>query len=125
MFHYSSYWGTWSRVLLQPASMVEGRVYGSYLEVNLTPVNGRYDNSSQRLWDEWVKPIIIREHGTTPQAGEMRDRLPPMVVTAMILNVGADLTRRLVTADLLSEIDMVLMKKHMRGGGIPLAECHK
>ncbi len=125
MFHYSSYWGTWSRVLLQPASMVEGRVYGSYLEVNLTPVNGRYDNSSQRLWDEWVKPIIIREHGTTPQAGEMRDRLPPMVVTAMILNVGADLTRRLVTADLLSEIDMVLMKKHMRGGGIPLAECRK
>ncbi len=104
---------------------MEGRVYGSYLEVNLTPVNGRYDNSSQRLWDEWVKPIIIREHGTTPQAGEMRDRLPPMVVTAMILNVGADLTRRLVTADLLSEIDMVLMKKHMRGGGIPLAECRK
>lgn len=125
MFHHSSYWGTWSRVLLHPGSMVEGRVYGSYLEVNLTPVNGRYDDSTRKLWEESVAPIILRRHGTAVGVGEMKDRIPPMVVTAMIMNVGADLTRRLITADLLSEIDMDALSRKMRGGGIPLSECLK
>jgi hypothetical protein len=117
MFHYSGYWGTWSRILQS-----EG---GWYLEVNLTPVNSRYDNSSQKLWDESVAPIMLRRHCTTPAYGEIQSKLPLMVVTAMIMNVGAELTRRLVTADLLSEIDMPTLLAKMRGGGIPLSECHK
>lgn len=125
MFHHSRYWGTWSRVLLQPGSMVDGRMYGDYLEVNLTPVNGRCDNSTQKLWDEQVKPIILRRHCTAPESGEMQAKLPPMVVTAMIMNVGADLTRRLIADDLLSEIDLEALARKMRGGGIPMSECHK
>jgi hypothetical protein len=117
MFHYSKYWGTWSRVLQSED--------GWYLEVNLTPINGRYDNSSQELWNEWVAPIILRRHCTAPQWGELKDKLPPMVVTAMIMNVGAELTRRLITADLLSELDLSVVRAKMRGGGIPLAECRR
>lgn len=116
IFHHSHYWGTWSRVLLQPGALAAGRPFGAYLEVNLTPTND--------MWEDQVKPIILRRHHTIPSPGEMVQRIPPMVVTAMILNVGADLARRLVTADLLSEIDFRLLDAKMRGGGIPLAECH-
>lgn len=115
MFHYSGYWGTWSRVLQTDGIW--------YLEVNLTPVNGRYDNSTRDLWQREVAPIVLRRHCTTPRQGEMKDKLPPMVVTAMIMNVGPDLTRRIITADLLSEINLPLMHARMRGGGIPLSEC--
>lgn len=117
MFHHSSYWRTWSRILIHPGSMVGGKVYGSYLEVNLTPTND--------MWDDQVKPIILRRHHTIPSPGEMRDRLPPMVVTAMIMNVGNDLTRRLVMGDLLSDIDLPTLERKMRGGGIPMSEVHK
>ena len=117
-FHYSSYWGIWSRVLQQDN--------GSYLEVNLTPINGRYDNSTQELWKTEVATIVLREHGTARgRADKECDKLPPMVVTAMIMNVGAELTRRLITADLLSEIDLPTLRAKMRGGGVPLSECHK
>lgn len=116
IFHHSNYWRTWSRVLLQPGSIVGDRPYGAYLEVNLTPTND--------MWADQVKPIILRSHHTIPSPGEMRDRIPPMVVTAMIMNVGADLARRLITEDLLSEINLPELARKMRGGGIPLAECH-
>ncbi len=123
-FVYSSYWGTWSRLLWS------GRVGQyqamSYIEVNLTPINGRYDNSTRELWMKEVAPIIIREHGTVPDRGDKSVALlPPMVVTAMLMNVGEELTNRLITHDLLAEIDLDLMKRNMRGGGIPLAECKK
>jgi hypothetical protein len=117
LFHYSKYWGTWSRVLQERE--------GWYLEVNLTPINGRYDNSSRELWDTQVRPIIIRTHATPPQPGEMVDRIPAMVVTAMMMNVGVEITHRLLLDDLLSEIDPDRLKGMMRGGGVPLEEVRR
>jgi hypothetical protein len=117
LFHYSKYWGNWSRVLQERD--------GWYLEVNLTPINGRYDNYTKHLWDTQVAPVILRHHCTVPQPGEMVARIPPMVVTAMMMNVGVETTHRLFLDDLLQEVDLPTMLIKMRGGGISLAECHR
>jgi hypothetical protein len=124
MFSFCKYWGTWSRVLLVPWSPIDGRGFGFYLEVNLTPI-GSYHNSSPHLWQTEVAPIMVRRHFTPPEPGEMKDKLPPMAVTAMYLNVGAEVSRRLIAADLLSEMDLSLVRAKMRGGGILLSECRK
>ena len=125
MFRYSKYWGKWSRVLLHPGSLVDGRKYGSYLEVNLSPIINARGVGTEEDRYYWVRRIVIREHGTSPQPGEMRDHLPQQVFDWIVAKVGHDLARRLVQDDLLSEIDLDRMKRNMRGGGIPLAECRK
>src|SRR5712664_813068 len=53
-FHYSSYWGTWSRIIV-PYNHPDGVV-----ELNLTPVNPTWERS----WQEQVMPIVFRHHYT-------------------------------------------------------------
>lgn len=111
MFHYSKYWGTWSRIL-QTVDIG----YKVYTEVNLTPVNG--------AWDE-VRPIIIRVHSTAPKEGEIRHHLPLQVQELMYRHIGSALTHRLMSDDLLSEMDLDRLKLLMRGGGVPISDVVK
>ena len=110
MFHYSSYWGTWSRVLSTSDPN------GPFVEVNLTPTNGWNRGYS---FEDDVSRIRIRFHGT------VRDRndkvvpvLPDYVKEGMIKHLGAELTERLLTEDFYSQIDYVLYRKHCNGGAL-------
>lgn len=57
VFHYSSYWGRWSRRL---KNYDEGDVKG-IVEVNLTPIPACYNSN----WEKDVIPVVFRIHGTT------------------------------------------------------------
>lgn len=114
VFHYSSYWGTWSRVLT-PYS-------GNWvLELNLTPVNPSYDRS----WEETVRPIIFREHLTAlNRQDELTESLPNYTRAHMAERIGEELTTRLLTTDWLP----LLNRRRVRegkygGGGLPFVEC--
>ena len=112
VFHYSSYWGTWSRRILRPG---EDPMYpGTYVEINLTPISGYND------WDQHVAPIIFRMHGTSP---DLRDRdeveLPKEVRQRMVENLGEDVTEFILTEDFLPQIDLQKISTWSikRGGG--------
>ena len=102
-FHYSSYWGTWSRVLS------ESHPAGPFVEVNLTPCCDTWQNN--------VEPVRIRAHGTARgERDQETDTLPNDVREQMIWHLGEELTERLLTEDLLSQIDWDLYRKHNNGG---------
>lgn len=103
MFHYSSYWHTWSRVL----STSHPR--GPFVEVNLTPIN--------RDWENHVAPVRIRFHGTPPSDRDIvNDALPPEVRASMVHHLGEELTDRLLTEDFLSQINVELYDQFNNGG---------
>jgi len=52
LFHYSSYWRTWSRVILFEE--------GEMVEVNLTPIPNCHDST----WERDVRPVRVRRHVT-------------------------------------------------------------
>ena len=111
MFHYSGYWGSWSRVLC------EDHPQGPFIEVNLTPIPNCYDST----WGNHVAPIRIRAHGTARDyrkfGGDKKtDQLPEEVKQAMVLNLGAELTERLLTEDFLPQIDWALYRQKCNGG---------
>lgn len=102
MFHFSSYWQSWSRVLS------ENHPHGPFVEVNLTP---------NLKWDEDVKPIRIRFHGTARgENDKVVAELPVEIRDLMAGNLGEDLTNRLLTEDFLPQIDYELYKKSNNGG---------
>jgi hypothetical protein len=114
-FTYSAYWGTWSRVIL-PYTHKDG-----VIELNLTPVNPDWERS----WDEQVRPIIFRRHGT---ALGLRDKwtdvLPEEVAAIMSERIGPELTIRLLQHDWLKHLDIEKVKRGRDGGGgLPFAEC--
>lgn len=119
IFVYSKYWGKWSRLL----KTNEGESgFAKYIEVNLTPINPSFSQS----WEEQIIPIVLRTHCTQREKGEGPFvTLPPEVVSKMVDKLGVELTERLISSDLMSEIDEDLLMKRMRGGGIPLARCRK
>ena len=114
MFVYSKYWGSWSRVLSTRHPK------GPYVEVNLTPIAGWHSSS----WETDVVPIRIRFHGTRYEKGEICKTLLEEVKEIMIVNLGEDLTNRLLTEDFLSQIDIDLYEKH-NNGGANLADISK
>lgn len=120
-FHYSAYWGTYSRVLSNDHKLPEFPNHmGSIVEVNLTPVNPYH----QEGWDR-NKNIIIRRHGTSPdKKDQFYAVLPPEIWKLLDTKFGKELRHRLVTEDFLSQIDW---DKHRKvcNGGAALADCRK
>lgn len=106
MFIYSSYWGTWSRVLS------ERHPNGPFVEVNLTPIP--HCHSSE--WQNDVAPIKIRFHGTYNRSDKVVNELPAPIREEMVKNLGEELTNRLLTEDFLSHIDIELYHKFNNGG---------
>lgn len=105
-YHFSSYWGTWSRVL----SDTDPR--GPIVEVNLTPLG-----YSQGNWDAEVRPVRIRFHCTPSGDRDIHtDELPDNVHRMMIAALGEELVERLLTEDFLLQVDYKLYSKHCNGG---------
>ena len=105
-YKFSGYWRTWSRVL------AVDHPEGPFVEVNLTPINSW-------AWNEDVRPIRVRAHCTAisrSQGDIFVHELPPAVRTAMVLNLGEELTDRLLTENFLPQIDWVLYRQK-RGTG--------
>lgn len=126
IFHYCSYWGTWSRILLNERIETQGFYGVAYstliVEINLTPIPACYSST----WEKDVVPIVIREHGTFPDARDKFEKeLPSEVIAQMHTFIGQELTQRLLTEDFLAQLDMEKLRKSMRGGGVPLAEVRK
>jgi len=112
-FHYSSYWGSWSRVLSH-----EGNCY---VEVNLTTI----PNCSSSSWEDDVAEVVIRRHYTARRHGDIdTDELPRDIHEAMIEHLGKEMTISLLGSDFLPEIDWEKYHKHCNGG-CPLDKCLK
>jgi len=109
VFHYSRYWGTWSRVLTPYSD-------SPVVELNLTPINS---------WANEVEPIIFRSHRTSlDQRDQLREELPTEVKFSIIQQIGIDLLTRLVSTDWLPLLDMAKVHRGRHGGGgLPFAEC--
>lgn len=116
VYHYSGYWGTWSRVLTSyddPAGV---------LELNLTPVNP----SSRSSWDNDVCPVIFRNHFTAfdPRRDLLLEKLPASTRLEMEISLGDELAAQLLDTDWLSLLDMAAVRRGNRGGGgLPFADC--
>lgn len=103
MFVYSSYWRTWSRLLLENMDRS-----GTCVELNLTGTNGKWDR---------VPLEIIRKHCTARDNKDLITRTLPDAVEAMIRNaLGDELFERMVTYDYLPEIDWQKYNQHCNGG---------
>lgn len=105
-FRYSSYWGTWSRVLRwQDKNQTQ-------VEVDLTPVNSCWDFQWER-----TKRINIREHSTSPgKSDKSTDELPLEVLNKMVSMLGGELVHRLLNEDFLSQIDWDKYQSICNGG---------
>ncbi len=102
MFLYNSYWRNWSRVLST------NHPNGPFVEVNLTPINS---------WANDVSMIRIRLHGTARDPNDkLVENLPHEIELKMVMNLGVELTARLLTEDFLPQIDWELYKKKCNGG---------
>ena len=115
VYHYCSYWRTWSRVL-----MVQG---GLFVELNLTPIPCCHSST----WEHDVKPEVIRVHFTQRSRGDFStNRVPVAIIAQMEENLGEALTNRLLTHDYLSAVTFDQMRTADRlntvGGGTPLAK---
>lgn len=118
ILHWSSYWGTYSRVLIGYNSP------DGVVEVNLTPVNFDHDFS----WTEQIVPILFRYHGTSLGRKDEWGRfpLPEVWQRVMVDRIGEELTHRLLTEDWLSLIDLAKVKRgRVGGGGISFEEVKR
>lgn len=111
MFHCSSYWGKWSRVL-----KVEN---GTFCELNLTPINGFFRGKI----DE-VRLEVIRIHFTMRDKDDINcEILPDNVLIDMKQHLDHNLVERLLNYDYLAEIGMTLDEMYKlrlsNGGGVP------
>jgi hypothetical protein len=103
MFHYSSYWGTWSRVLRTSSGGGDDTV-----EVDLTAVNLQWPR---------VLACNVRSHRTMCARNDILCRsLPAHVVDLMHKRMSMETFDQLVHADLLSLIDWDKYNKVCNGG---------
>lgn len=115
MFHYSSYWETWSRVLRERDER------GNTVELNLTPIRC----CSSSTWDNHVKGGVICNYFTV---GGPHDKLvpelPPEILDSMVQNLGMKEVYFLLNEDFLPQIDW---EKYSRfnNGGCKFALCQK
>jgi hypothetical protein len=125
-FNWSSYWGTWSRVLHSPGKKHDNCELPSsfqdyFIEIDLTPVNGwprEEDDAKYSVHQlDQVRHINIRCHGTSRgKKDKTWGDLPEMVREAMLDNLGYVLTQRLLIEDFLPQIDFSIYHKHCNGG---------
>lgn len=124
-FVYSSYWGSWSRVLFHESDKKLARQYGlesnTWIELDLTAINP-HDISG---WRDGVQYANIRCHSTT--RGD-RDRivgtLPGHVVKRMREFLTEDCVQKLLHADYLPYIDFEKGRK-VNNGGFKFADATK
>lgn len=116
-FHYSAYWGKWSRVL---TSYVDGN---GTLELNLTPINP----GTQGAWDEQVVPVMFRNHRTSlDEKDKLQIDLPSEVRETMVERLGEVAVVRLLTTDFILQLDMPTVRMgRYGGGGIRFDWCRK
>lgn len=115
MFHYSSYWGTWSRVL------IERDEQGNTVEVNLTPIPCAHGST----WENHVKGGVIRRHFTGRSTNDkLVPVLPPEILDSMVQNLGVKEVYFLLKENFLPQIDW---EKYSRfnNGGCKFALCQK
>lgn len=114
-FHYSSYWGNWSRVLLKE---------GWYVELDLTPIGGLGGLENPRQLED-IKREKIRVHGTSRQHKDIdTEHLPEEVTAKMIESLGATLTHRLLHHNYMNEITLDEIRNAnsaSNGGGVPFS----
>ena len=141
-FHYSSYWGTYSRVLHSPGrkhANVELPKYetGAYIEVDLTPINGWPHEDQRKMYGDklyaehvqyqlnQVRFVNIRSHGTRRDAkDEILGCLPANVIEQMKNNLDHSLVNFLLTGNILPLIDWNKYRK-VCNGGASLKDCIK
>lgn len=118
IFVYSSYWRTWSRVLLR-----KGGKFNYQLEVDVTPINEQYKES----WEQ-TKNIRIRRHCTAhgPRDVYTHD-LPDEVVESMKEHISQDAIDVIIHSDLYNLIDWERFDDvhNAGGGGVHLLDCIK
>ncbi|WZX10293.1 hypothetical protein ACP1_0004 [Aeromonas phage ACP1] len=119
IFVYSSYWRTWSRVLLRM-----GGNFRYQLEVDVTPVNPQYKES----WEQ-SKNIRIRRHCTVhgPRDVYTHD-LPDEVVESMKEHISEEAIDVILHSDLYNLIDWERfddVNNSSSGGGVHLLDCIK
>jgi len=88
VYHYSAYWGTWSRILVRDGMWT--------VEVDLTPVNGSFHINA---WME-TRRAHVRKHCTMPHRDDiMTDTIPPEIRAQMVSHMGEVVTQFLLTDD--------------------------
>lgn len=103
VFVYSSYWRTWSRLLLENMDRS-----GTCVELNMTGHNGTWDRVPQE---------IIRRHCTARDNKDLITRTLPAAVEAAFKNtLGTQLFEHMTTYDYLPEIDWQKYHQHCNGG---------
>lgn len=108
-FYYSSYWGTWSRVLLK-----RGGEYQYQIELNLTPVNYPSDYACK---EAIIRAPWIRKHLTATKESEYTHELPDNVYNAIVSIYGQVKADYLLHHDFLNEIDFnKLLTAYSNGG---------
>ena len=116
--HYSSYWGTWSRILTYNGVSIPQGKLGPYIEVNLSPMGG----ISSGNWEKEVFPIIVRAHGTMADKGDRwASRLPEEVHQKAIEKIGSLRLEALLYWNFLAEIDWEKYRQ-VCNGGAPLSK---
>lgn len=113
---YSSYWGTYSRILCEK--------YDGWqtVELDLTPINPSWDNS-------WINipKFSIRFHCTArTDRDTISSRLPKHWFDELGKRVGKDKRHALLTQDIMPLIDYDKYRKAGKGGGVVnLIDCLK
>lgn len=118
IFVRSSYWGTWSRVLLRM-----GGNFRYQLEVDVTPVNPQFKHS----WLE-TKNVRIRKHCTSHGPKDIYTHdLPDIVVDQMKEHVSQEAIDVIIHSDLYNLIDWERFDDvhNSSGGGVHLLDCIK
>ncbi|UIS25132.1 hypothetical protein PQC65_gp194 [Aeromonas phage pAEv1810] len=118
IFVYSSYWRTWSRVLLRM-----GGKFNYQLEVDVTPINEQYKES----WEQ-TKNIRIRRHCTVHGPRDIYTHdLPDEVVESMKEHISQETIDVILHSDLYNMIDWERFDDvhNAGGGGVHLLDCIK
>jgi hypothetical protein len=127
-FVYSSYWGTWSRLLLSRSKGTE-ELFTKYgvpdyvheVEVDCGAVNPQFK-------DGWkiVQDVNIRAHCTSRgKKDTISINLPDEAYWTLVRNVQDDLqVYKILHLDLLPIIDWDLYRKN-DNGGCPISKCTK
>ena len=108
MFHYSSYWRSWSRVLSTD------HTGGPFVEVNLTPIGNSWVSEDQV---RRIQGVNIRLHGTARDPKDIETaELPVEVMDQMADHLGVWFVDELLNTDFMPQIDWDLYKRQCNGG---------
>lgn len=113
-FVYSSYWGTWSRVLQRM-----GGAFHTQIEVDITPIN-------PSIKESWIviPKVNLREHRTASRSGDIwTHHLPKEVAEMLEEHVSRSQLNLILHKDLLPMINVGEFNKH--GHSLTLLELVK